>query len=138
MKEPLHLSMFLPRIPEVELIALAGLDHLARHLGIAEDKIGEARIVVTEALINAFEHAGADAGRVRVEFSISPDELTVFVQDFGQGFDATTLPERQRGTDSKIPEKRGWGITLMRSLSDEFRIRSGEQGTTITITKRMS
>ena len=58
MQEPVQLKMTLPKIPDIELVALEGLERLSRHLGIAEEKIGEARIIVTEAIINAFEHGG--------------------------------------------------------------------------------
>ena len=85
MNETMSLKMSLPRIPEIELVALEGLERLARHLGIAGDKIGEARIIVTEAIINAFEHGGPDTIAVRVEFTMTTDELTVFVRDSGQG-----------------------------------------------------
>jgi anti-sigma regulatory factor (Ser/Thr protein kinase) len=138
MIETMSLKMSLPRIPEIELVALEGLERLARHLGIAEDKIGEARIIVTEALINAFEHGGPDTIAVRVEFTMTTEELTIFVRDSGHGFDPQVVAERPSVTDTGMPAKRGWGMKLMRSRSDDFDIRSGKRGTTITITKRLS
>lgn len=131
------LTITLPRIPDIELVALEGLERLARHLGIGEEKIGEARIVVTEAIINALEHAGGAHPSVRVEFTISSGTLVVFVRDRGRGFNPATLEDpviqKKLGTQSK----RGWGMKLMKSLSDDFRIQTGKTGTTITITKRM-
>ena len=131
------LTITLPRIPDIELVALEGLDRLARHLGIGEEKIGEARIMVTEAIINALEHAGGAHPSVRVEFTISSGTLVVFVRDRGKGFNPATLEDpviqKKLGTQSK----RGWGMKLMKSLSDDFRIQTGKSGTTITITKRM-
>jgi len=138
MNETMSLKMSLPRIPEIELVALEGLERLARHLGIAEDKIGEARIIVTEAIINAFEHGGPDTIAVRVEFTMTTDELTIFVRDSGHGFDPAVVADRPSVTENGMPSKRGWGMKLMRSLSDGFAIRSGKRGTTITITKRLS
>jgi len=131
------LTITLPRIPDIELVALEGLERLARHLGIGEEKIGEARIVVTEAIINALEHAGGAHPSVRVEFTISSGTLVVFVRDRGKGFNPAKLEDpviqKKLGTQSK----RGWGMKLMKSLSDDFRIQTGKTGTTITITKRM-
>lgn len=131
------LTITLPRIPNIELVALEGLERLARHLGIGEEKIGEARIVVTEAIINALEHAGGAHPSVRVEFTISSETLVVFVRDRGKGFNPATLEDPVLHKKLGTQNKRGWGMKLMKSLSDDFRIQSGKTGTTITITKRM-
>jgi anti-sigma regulatory factor (Ser/Thr protein kinase) len=137
MNDTVKLKMALPRIPEIELVALEGLERLARHLGISGEKIGEARILVTEALTNALEHAGDRHPLVRVEFTMTPKELTIFVRDYGEGFEPSAVqdPEAAAGTGSI--KKRGWGLKLMRSLSDGFHIQSGKTGTRITITKRL-
>jgi len=138
MQEPISLKITLPKIPDIELVALEGLDRLARHLGIAEEKIGEARIVVTEAIINAFEHAGAERPNVEVEFTMTPKELVVFVRDYGKGFDpdAVEAPDITKKLTSE--SKRGWGLHLMKTLSDGFEIQSNSQGTRITIKKLLS
>ena len=135
---PMTLKIALPRVPGIELVALQGLEHLAHHLGIAPDKVGEARIIVTEAIINAFEHGGPAITEVRVEFTMTAEELTIFVRDSGRGFDPATTVERPSVPPRGMPSKRGWGMKLMRSLSDGFEISSGKKGTTITITKRLS
>jgi anti-sigma regulatory factor (Ser/Thr protein kinase) len=138
MQEPISLKISLPKIPDIELVALEGLDRLARHLGIAEEKIGEARIVVTEAIINAFEHAAAERPSVDVEYTMTPKELVVFVRDYGRGFDpgAVETPDLSKKITSE--SKRGWGLHLMKTLSDGFDIQSSNQGTRITIKKLLS
>ena len=60
MNDTVTLKIDLPHIPDIELVAIEGLDRMGRHLGIAEEKIGEARIIVAEAIINGFEHGGTD------------------------------------------------------------------------------
>jgi anti-sigma regulatory factor (Ser/Thr protein kinase) len=135
MANPVTLKIELPKIPDIELVALEGLDRLAKHLGIDEEKVGEAKIVITEAIINGFEHGGNDKDRVDVEFTIDSKELVVFVQDYGKGFEPSTVevPDiaKKLGTDNK----RGWGLQLMKSMSDDFKIESGAAGTKITIKK---
>jgi len=138
MQEPVTLKISLPKIPDIELVALEGLDRLARHLGIAEEKIGEARIVVTEAIINAFEHAGAEHPSVEVEYTMTPKELVVLVRDFGKGFDPDAVESPEISKKLTAESKRGWGLHLMKSLSDGFEIESGSQGTKITIKKLLS
>lgn len=138
MKNGITLKITLPKIPDIELVALEGLDRLAKHLGIAEEKIGEAKLLMTEAVVNALEHTGDENPTVRVEFSMTSKELVIFVQDYGKGFEPAAVedPDIRKKLGSK--NKRGWGLKIMKSMSDGFRIESGNRGTTITITKLLS
>ena len=135
MQEPVQLKMTLPKIPDIELVALEGLERLSRHLGIAEEKIGEARIIVTEAIINAFEHGGDKNPAVEVEFTLTQKEVIIFVRDFGHGFEPSAIETPTIEAKLKANSKRGWGLNLMKSLSDDFRIESDSNGTKITIRK---
>ena len=106
MSDAVTMKMTLPKIPDIELVALEGLDRLARHLGIPDGKIGEARIIVTEAIINALEHSGEKNPSVRLEFTMTTKELSVFVRDYGKGFEpgavelALLVLERRIGDDA--------------------------------------
>ena len=138
MNNVVTLKIELPKIPDIELVALEGLDRLGRHMGIANDKISEARVLVTEAIINALEHTGEQHPIVQVEFTMTKDELTIFVRDYGTGFvlDDVTTPDIN--TKLKSEHKRGWGLHLMKSMSDDFRVESHETGTKITLTKKLT
>lgn len=138
MNDVVALKIELPKIPNIELVALEGLERLGHHMGIADEKIGEARILVTEAIINAMEHAGVDNPMVQVEFTMTKEELTIFVRDYGKGFEPGSIksPEIQEKLGSK--NKRGWGLHLMKSMSDDFRIESKETGTKITLIKKLT
>ena len=138
MQEPVQLKMTLPKIPDIELVALEGLERLSRHLGIAEEKIGEARIIVTEAIINAFEHGGDKNPAAQVEFTLTTKEVIIFVRDFGDGFEPSAVETPDIETKLKSNSKRGWGLNLMKSLSDDFRIESDSHGTRITIKKLLA
>lgn len=135
MHEPIQLKMTLPRIPDIELVALEGLERLSRYLGIADEKIGEARIIVTEAIINAFEHGGDKLPVAEVEFTLTQKEVIIFVRDFGEGFEPSAVETPTIEAKLKAENKRGWGLNLMKSLSDDFRIESDSHGTKITIRK---
>ncbi len=137
MEENIKLKMTLPKIPDIELVAIEGMDHMARHMGISEDKIGEAHVLVTESVINAFEHSGQKNPIVRIEFTMNMEKLIIFVRDYGKGF----KPEEVEKPDIKkkmgSSHKRGWGLKLMESMSDDFELESDENGTKITITKNL-
>jgi len=138
MNDVVALKVSLPKIPDIELVALEGLDRLAHHLGIVEEKIGEAKIIVTEAIINALEHSGNDNPSVDIEFTMTKQELNILVKDYGKGFEPTSIEDPDIKKKMGEKDKRGWGLKLMKTMSDDFRIKSDEQGTRITIKKILS
>jgi anti-sigma regulatory factor (Ser/Thr protein kinase) len=136
MKENAKLKIFLPNIPNIEMVAIEGLSHLANYLGITNEKIGEARVLVTEAVINALEHSGKNAN-VRVDFTIDKKKLVVFVRDYGHGFEPESIEEPVIEKKMGSANKRGWGLKLMKSMSDDLNIESDSNGTKITIIKHL-
>jgi len=135
MDENIKLKMTLPKIPDIELVAIEGMDRMAKHMGIADEKVGEAHVLVTEAIINAFEHSGQKRPIVRVEFTMNQEKLVIFVRDYGKGFKPEDVEEPDIKKKMGSKHKRGWGLKLMESMSDDFMIESDENGTKITITK---
>lgn len=137
MEDAVTLKVTLPRIPNIELVAIEGLNRLAHHLGIPNEKIGEGRILVTEAIINALEHAGATP-EVDVEFTMTREQLVIFVKDRGTGFDPDSVKEPRLKEKLGTSDKRGWGLKLMKSMSDDFRLESDVTGTRITLIKKLT
>jgi anti-sigma regulatory factor (Ser/Thr protein kinase) len=137
MEENIKLKMTLPKIPNIELVAIEGMDRLAKHMGISDEKIGEAHILVTEAIINALEHSGQKNPIVRLEFTLTPEKLIIFVRDYGKGFEPDSIEDPDIKKKLGSTHKRGWGLKLMKSMSDNFEIESNEHGTKITITKNL-
>jgi anti-sigma regulatory factor (Ser/Thr protein kinase) len=135
MTQAVTLKIELPKIPDVELVAVEGLERLAHHMGISDEKVGEAKILVTEAVINGLEHAGVRKPTVKVEFSMTPQELVILVRDNGKGFEPSSVEEPEITKKLGSKNKRGWGLKVMKSMSDDFNIESNRRGTKITIKK---
>ena len=120
------LEMTLPARPDV----LGGLRNtLGRWLcaaGASENELFDITLSASEAATNAIEHAyGAREATFTVRCEHDGQQVTVTVSDSGRWRTAR-------------PHGGGRGLEIMRSLVDNVDVDSGEDGTIVTITKRLS
>ena len=92
------------------LLANAGYDDAARFA---------IRLAMEEALVNAFRHGNrGETGReVTLEWRISAELAEFIVQDQGEGFDPSAVPDPTLDENLEIPS--GRGIMLMRAYMHE-------------------
>ena len=116
-------------------LALTGLGQLR---GIGEDALADLKLALTEAVSNSVRHAYGPDGRgsVDVRYELHPDRLGIEVVDDGEGFDPARESEP---VDDELSEG-GLGIAIIKSIADEFELRSspGVRGSTLRFVKKLS
>jgi len=104
---------------------------------LADDRIDDLKLAVSEACTNAIEAHGAASldDRIVVRCWESDDRLEVSVEDRGEGFDPQSLPQHPPVTDpQRLNFERGLGIPLIRTLVDEVEFITADEGTSVTLT----
>lgn len=98
----------------------------------ADDRIADLRLAVSEATTNAIEaHLDRDRDeRVLLRCDLGEEGIEVEVLDRGGGFD----DEEGRGGRAAEWDEGGYGLPLMRRLTDETHITSSDGGTSVRLT----
>lgn len=107
---------------------------------LADERIDDLKLAVSEACTNAIEahDAAGSAERVLVRCQAGTDALEVCVEDRGQGFDPSDLPDHPPVTDpDRLKFERGLGIPLIRALVDEVEFRPTGAGTSVRLVMRL-
>jgi len=132
---------------DVEIEIPARFDHLAMVRSVLSksldaekvlkpERLQDLRLAVSEATTNAIEahqRARTDVP-VRIAVRINKADVTVTITDHGGGFDPAKLKAHPPVTDpERLKYERGLGVTLMRRLTDECTIDSGDSGTIVTL-----
>jgi serine/threonine-protein kinase RsbW len=134
-----EVELALPMVPEMEIEASKTAMAIAESIRMSPDRIDEVRMAVVEACINALEHSRSSEQEVFVTFQViggpEPEKLRIMVKDHGIGFSPEVREEPTIGGKIKGPQKRGWGLKIIRGLMDEVEIHSGADGTTVVMSK---
>ncbi len=132
---PHEISLTIPIVPNIEVAATQTAEAVAGFMEFDREQIDEVKHALIEACINAFEHSNSNENKVYIRFIMKHEDLTVIIQDFGQGFDVESVEKPNIESKFGNSYKRGWGLMLIESLMDSVTITSSPAGTVITMTK---
>lgn len=123
--KPASVRLTLPATPNNVALARQVLAGYAEALDINEERVADMKIAVTEAVNNVVLHAYPEGeGAVRVTITSIKDHLAISVGDQGAGMNP--LP-----ADAEEQAGLGFGFAMMASLSDQFAINTGADGTEV-------
>jgi serine/threonine-protein kinase RsbW len=128
-----HGQVRIPKTPGAEKIARDRAGSFAASIGFGADRIEDIKTAVSEASLNAIEHAICHdpSATVLVEFDAGEDGMQVSVSSEGQPFVPSDVkPDIRKKLEGK-DRPRGWGLFLIRQLADEVEFDSDGKGTTV-------
>lgn len=101
-----------------------------------DERIEDLRIAVSEATTNAITaHTALDGEeRIVVRCDLDDDRIEVWIEDQGAGFDPNSLtPLPEMDDPERLAIEGGFGLPLIRVLTDEAEIRSSPEGTAVKL-----
>ena len=135
---PLHAHLILAsRFENIEVAERTLLD-LCTQAGCGGDDEYWLVTALREALANAIRHGNREnpARKVRVEFGIEEENITIRVEDEGEGFDPSEIPDPTNPENLLRPC--GRGIFYMRQFMNRVEFgRAPAGGTAVTMVRRL-
>ena len=100
-----------------------------------EEAIFKLKSATHELLINSLEHGyNKDGGNVSFSLERDNGKITMKMTDEGSGFDTSLLNSENPVTDLNSITGRGWGLMIIKRLSDSMEITPNTpKGTKITV-----
>jgi serine/threonine-protein kinase RsbW len=138
-EEPVTETIELSIDSKLEFVDMVGAvtKDITAKLGFDEDDASWIELAVHEAVINGVTHGNKQRAdkKVDVKFVIEQDGLTVFVRDYGQGFDPSSLPDPTSSDNLLNPT--GRGIFYMRTFMDEVELTTHPEGGSLVRMKKV-
>lgn len=109
------------------------IENLKNEFNIDENKFINIQIAVSEAMINAIVHGNKEdiTKKVLIKIIIKERTIEIIIKDEGKGFNFEKIPDPTK--DENILKEHGRGLHIIKSLSDHFKLKTGETGTEISI-----
>jgi len=135
-------SQRLREIIEIEMPSIVGLMHpvlgflteKVERLGVIDPTSSNLFVALDEAFANAIRHGNkSDRSKmVKISADISIDEASFTVEDEGDGFDLSSIPDPR--DPANLLKASGRGVFFISNIMDE--VRYNERGNKITMVKR--
>ncbi|VYU51601.1 anti-sigma F factor [Clostridium tertium] len=103
------------------------------------EELSDVKTAVSEAVTNSIIHGyeNKKEGIIRIEASISGNEITIIVEDFGKGIDNIEQAMEPLYTSKPELERSGMGFTVMESFMDNLEVVSEDgKGTKVIMKKK--
>jgi serine/threonine-protein kinase RsbW len=127
-------EMVVPVGGETELVAAHALEEIARRFEYPAKAVNQMKTALVEACINAAEHGHTPDRKIRLIFAVDAAVAAITVSNRGLRL---TDREHTIAADEPADTRRGWGLGLIRSLMDDVRVESVDDGTRIVMTKNI-
>ncbi len=121
-----------PMGENTEMIAAHTIEEIAKRHAFPAKAINQIKTALVEACINATEHSLSPDRKIYQKFVLDDDKVTITVSNRG-------LRLADKITRAITPDegRRGWGLKLIKGLMDEVTIDQVDDGTRITMVKRL-
>ncbi len=105
---------------------------LKRH-HFSQDELFAIRLALEEALVNALRHGNHmdSSNYIRITWRTTKKLFEASIEDEGEGFDQTAVPDPT--ADTNLEKSTGRGLLLMRYYMDE--VEFNEKGNSVTMRK---
>jgi serine/threonine-protein kinase RsbW len=125
-------EIFIPSDPNYLSRLRTIVGRLATCAGMDLREVHEAKLAVSEACANAIRH-GSPLGqddRISIKLHFGSNTVVAEITDRGTGFDPSTYRPELRTTPG------GYGIPLMKALTDQVEFEKNGKGMTVRLVKR--
>ena len=136
-----EMKLIFPSESRNESYARYAVTAFVAQLDPTTEELADIRTAVSEAVTNGVLHGyRGTRGKIWVEVKLYEDRtVRITVKDKGCGIEDIEKARQPLFTGDPSGERGGMGFTIMESFSDKLTVRSKTgQGTTVTMTKRLS
>lgn len=114
MKKSISIASKIQNINIVEKL----IDEISEEVNLNSEIYGKMLIAAVEAVNNAIVHGNKEdeSKRVKISFEIKTPDINIFIEDQGDGFDYSHVPDPTK--PENIENIHGRGVYLMKHLAD--------------------